>query len=117
MQTAKFKWWIAITLYLFIVFGLSTIPGETFQKIPHFPEMDKGVHMVLYGGLGFLLAQKFPVIWTLLINAAIGAADENYQRGTPDRECSIYDWLADMVGAVLGILILKKMVQRKEKSS
>src|SRR5438445_338768 len=37
----------------------------------------------------------------LLAVSAIGACDEKFQAGIPGRDSSVYDWLADTVGASL----------------
>jgi VanZ family protein len=72
---------------------------------------DKGVHVVLYAVLAFLVARAVrpgrpstPVMLSVVLAlAAWGAADEWHQRFSTDRSPSLADWLADVAGVVAGV--------------
>jgi VanZ family protein len=105
--------WVLVLVYLAVIFTLSAQP---YLASPfHFRNGDKVAHTLEYGGLGVVLA--FAVrgreAWdrplkggliALGIGLAIGVADERFQTLIPGRECSLYDWLADAGGLILGQL-------------
>ena len=80
-----------------------------------FPFSDKVFHLVLYFGLGGLtlwalrmtrLNGKISIFYIAFICVALyGLSDELHQLFVPGREFSLFDLLADAVGAAFGILI------------
>lgn len=94
--------------YVALVFFMSTRPG---LRPPgggvHYT--DKLAHFIEYALLGTLIARTFgrsvtssrvgAFMFLLAIGATIGAVDETIQGYVPDREMSIYDWMADVAGA------------------
>lgn len=76
------------------------------------PNADKAAHFVAYAGLAFLLscalyrAQKKAAsrtITVLAIAALYAIADEATQVFVPNRVADFWDWVADMIGAGIGI--------------
>jgi VanZ family protein len=74
---------------------------------------DKLQHLVAYGVFAGTLALWFPLDWIkahvlkIIIFAAClgsvyGITDEVHQYFVPGRDCNIWDWLADTIGAALG---------------
>ncbi len=66
-----------------------------------------------YFGLSGNPIKKKIILWTLIISALFGASDEIHQYFVPGRTCDIFDFLADMVGASLSLLLMstnKKLV-------
>jgi VanZ family protein len=62
----------------------------------------------------------FAVLLTMLISSAYGVIDEFHQYFVPGRDCNVWDWLADTLGALLGalvIMVLMKKWRRKETGS
>ncbi len=102
----------AITLlvvYWLLLFVSTHTPSGA---IPHPRVWDKLLHFSAYGGLTFLLA--WPVtarsgpsvgtyVYLLVIAACYGAVDELGQILVPGRSAEIGDWVADMMGAVVGL--------------
>lgn len=103
-------WWLPVIAYVSTIFVLSSQPGlhppVTFQN------SDKVMHLLEYGGLGFLLgrALRATMGWPLGATAslvvvgvgmAIGAADEWWQSHVPGRDSTVLDWCADSAGLVL----------------
>ena len=108
------RYWLPVLLYVTLIFTLSSIP----RLAPpfHFPNSDKLVHTMEYAILGLLLTRALrtvpplhPVMTgglvALLMGSTIGALDEIYQKGTPGRESSPLDWLADTFGLTLSFLL------------
>ena len=117
-----FFYWLPLFLYVALIFGLSsesTVPGaKNFN--------DKLLHTTEYAILAFLLwrafshrdPDSFPVgrlVMIVVTGATVGALDEVYQRWTPGRISSIYDWLADVAGIVgmTTLLYLRYKYRRK----
>lgn len=86
---------------------------------------DKFVHLVAYAGLAALLASAWQLaaghlnprhlilVWLVIV--AYGAIDE-WTQIPVGRSCSIWDWLADAVGAALGLALfvcVRYFIQRR----
>ena len=108
------RYWLPVLLYVILIFTLSSIP----RLAPpfHFPNSDKMVHLMEYAILGLLLTRALRTIpplnpvmtaglLALATGSTIGALDEIYQRGTPGRESSPFDWMADTLGLTLTFLL------------
>jgi VanZ family protein len=105
--------WLMVAGYVVVIFLLSAQPG---LHVPGtFIFRDKIAHVLEYAGLGMLLWLAARDTWptqkplnraflVLLGVMALGAIDEKFQAGIPGRESSIYDWLADVSGALLAQL-------------
>ena len=72
---------------------------------------DKALHLVEYGGLGFLLCRAFSgegvalniaAISAAIVASMYGASDEWHQLFTPGRSSDVHDWLTDTIGGGLG---------------
>lgn len=95
-----------------LIFTASHIPGNQFPP-PSFPNMDKVVHLLIYGVLGlsflywFSAKKAFPDRWhllsTILFCLLYGASDELHQYFIPFRNASLADLVADGCGSVLAV--------------
>lgn len=105
--------WILVAAYVAIIFTLSAQPNLASPF--HFLNGDKLAHTLEYGGLGvvLVLAIRGRMNWdralfgglaALTIGLAIGVADERLQSIIPGRDCSVFDWMADAGGLILGQL-------------
>ena len=101
--------WLAPALWAIVVLLSSSLP---MPPIVAPVGTDKGVHGVLYFGLGFLsgralLLGKNARVWHLLVLVlgllAFGMLDEVHQRWIPGRTADRADWAADAVGSVVGL--------------
>ncbi len=106
MKNFLFRW-LPVFIYCFLIFYLSSRPGIGTSH-------DKTAHFIVYGVLGFLFARAFRIHlykmrWVLLfafLSASLyGASDELHQYFVPGRQCDVYDWLADTIGAFLGAFL------------
>jgi VanZ family protein len=95
-----------IAALIWILSSQSVLP-----RPPGIPAFDKAVHLVAYAVLAVALSLWFPrgkrgrlgaFILTACIAAVYGIVDEIHQYFVPGRDCSLWDWIADALGAVAG---------------
>jgi VanZ family protein len=82
-------------------------------------------HLVLYGVLGLLLclalrapgtqARGRSALLALAIAATYGIVDEWHQQWIPSRTPSVWDWVADAIGASLGALTASRLRTEDEE--
>ena len=95
-----------------LIFALSSISHP-----PALPgQSDKGLHAVLYAGLGGLFARALVGGWrgvtrrivlvTIAFGAIYGASDELHQYFNPPRSVEALDVLADTIGSGVGAIAL-----------
>lgn len=110
------------------IFYLSSLPS--IDVPPPFPHFDKLFHFTLYTGFAFFVVRAVAVqrarvdrftLWlAIVISALYGASDELHQFFIPPRTCDVWDWMADLLGSVLGVFVyatinywaLKKYIRR-----
>lgn len=120
------KYWSPVCIYIGVIFYLSSISGLGF--ISRLDEMDPrkfSLHILEYGGLGFLLylalsnsrfVYKGALILTLLLGLTFGVFDELYQSQIPGRRFNPYDIASDEVGIIVGSIIARiKGSRRRNK--
>jgi len=101
--------WLPPILYAIMIFLLSSRNYETIH-LEH--ETDKLVHLLLYGGFGYLLLRAFHKerpgsarnVWVLLIVLLYGVSDELHQSFVPGRSVEVLDILFDGLGGVLAVI-------------
>lgn len=120
------KFHIGILLYAILIFVQSSIPGDSL------PDMvltisDKVIHFGMYFVFFVLVfisiyhfknihSNKFVFFYSFMITILFGAFDEIHQYFVPNRSCDIFDFIADAIGALAGILIILIYLQiRKNK--
>lgn len=106
--------WFHLGLWILVIFGLSSWPdlGPPDVRVPG---SDKIVHAGEYAILGFLFARARlrnastgrSAAAGAVLGVVVGILDEWYQSGTPGRDSSAYDALADLVGATLGAVAFR----------
>ena len=101
-----------IALWITLVM-LTHIPVP--QSAPQIRNLDKLIHLIAYFPLGLLLptcrVRGCQRGWLcLLVIALYGIIDELLQIPV-GRTASVFDWLADMVGATLGFLIAQRLAK------
>jgi VanZ family protein len=122
----KYFVYLPLTLYWLLILTLTSLPG---QDMPDIKINDKIEHFIAFGGLGFLLhlslriqnrfsfIKKFPYLFAFIFVSLYGALDELHQLFIPGRSCDINDWIADSIGAIIGIsvmFVLIFIVERKK---
>lgn len=110
-------------ILILIISGMpgDSIPQSKFWKIPHF---DKIVHMALYFPLGFFLMAEFSLssvrwiqklsVWMALLIVALygGLIEVGQDYLFVNRSADWWDFFADILGGLLGILIFKWLFLR-----
>jgi VanZ family protein len=109
-----------------LIFTLSSFPR--LPKPPGALGFDKFEHFAAYGCLAFLAARAIRhirqlwkpltvVLTAVAIAAAFGATDEFHQRFVPNRTCDVFDWTADLTGAIIGAVLLCVVVALMRRRS
>lgn len=106
-------------LWIGVILVLTSLPGRMIPKVPVFLDLfqpDKLVHLFLFAVLLFFLlngfrkqgqtqvSYRFSVRVSLFIGILLGAITESLQ-ATPlvtGRQCSVYDFIADVAGCYVG---------------
>jgi VanZ family protein len=110
-------YWVPVVLYAGTIFYLSS-QSHPEEQLPSFlleEVSDKVLHAMEYAGLGGLCYRAFrwgmsgqvasrAVLFAIVTASLYGMSDEAHQLFVPFRESSWLDWLADMVGAVIGAM-------------
>ena len=99
---------IASLLYMAVIFFLSSQSGDSGVGVP--APWDKLAHVLEYALLGFLLCRGLQWArwyWILAWTVAVlyGITDEIHQSFVPGRDASPWDAFADVVGAMVGIVL------------
>ena len=110
-----------------LIFVMLTIPGKMLpdENQLTIPNLDKGVHIVLFGFFVFLWSfyfasrKDFPgrlnkkLFRVFIIACFFGIAMEYVQKYLiPNRDFDIYDIAADIIGATGGYLIVRLIIPR-----
>ena len=113
-------------LYWLLIFILTSIPGRSIPKV--FGGVDKIKHFGAYFVLAFLLSftlyvqKRFPILskrallFTFIITLFYGIFDEVHQIFIPGRYFDWWDLLADIIGSVIGIFLVKIIISNKLSS-
>jgi len=103
---------VAIALLIFWLSSRSTYPGGIELPYP----WDKLAHASVFGALALALELTFrhlpkgmPLhrrhLLIFVLVSCFGASDEIHQRFVPGRDCDVLDWMADSMGAALGLAL------------
>ncbi len=101
-----------------MILALTSIPNPGLGGVRH---VDKLGHFAGYGVLGVLGVRALPGRPSALAAAAVlagacafGAFDEWHQQFIPGRSQDRADWLADTLGASLGVILSAAVRSRRE---
>lgn len=114
--------WLAIGWMATIYYASS----QPFIPTPNlFSNQDKLFHLIVYGILGVLLLLScrytspgysgIQITRTVVIASLYGISDELHQSFVPGRELELIDWLADTLGALIAVLVLALLVNKRLK--
>ncbi|MBK7106218.1 MAG: VanZ family protein [Ignavibacteriae bacterium] len=108
---------IPLILYWIILFIGTTLPSTTYVDV--FEISDKLKHLGAYLILAVLLGlnlhfqekwqglSKFYLSYTFIICITYGVLDEIHQIFVPNRSAEFFDWIADLSGTLIGILVIR----------
>lgn len=112
--------YLPLIFYWILLFTLTSLPS---QSVPSVGVNDKVEHMLAYFGLSFLLylalhfqkrsitLRNYAFIFTFLIIFFYSVLDEVHQLLIPGRSCELLDFLADMVGGILGMVVIRLLIR------
>lgn len=107
-------WWI-------FIFLLTSIPGKDLPKVD-IKDIDKLIHFIMYGGLGFWLSLFLGLrgvrgiklfITVVIIAFAYSIIDELHQPPL-GRNFSVYDIIADIIGLLITTVPMVLLFSRKK---
>jgi VanZ family protein len=112
---------LAVLWTAFIIYGLTSVPSE----IPRFPWLvwpgvDKLIHLVLFGVEAGLIALAFAkdngkklwipiLVWCFVLGGGLEVVQHNWVEG---RSGDAIDLMADMLGAVVGLLAIRFILKK-----
>lgn len=115
--------WILIAWIIIVLFLISW-PFPDIPEVSRFDYSDKIVHMVLFGVFTFLLNESLlskglrrhpSAIAGLIGGSAYAGLAEIIQIFAPGRSCSIYDFYAGAIGALIAVIIFYFLKARQKK--
>lgn len=113
VQATPFRYYtLPLILWLVIMIVLSSMPGSSVPKISII-QWDKIAHFIEYVVFAFLLGRFLyfrkelnsgrVILFVVLICTTYAVGDELHQYLIPDRDCSLLDFLADILGVFTGV--------------
>ena len=97
--------WIWPLMLATVVFFAS---GRSSVASPGWVGIDKVAHFAVFGLLGILIARTQPPRrwwWGIVLASAYGGVDKWRQSFTPGRFVEVADWVADTLGALVGVTV------------
>jgi VanZ family protein len=117
---------VAITVVYWLAMFVGTHVPITPKPQQHGHSLDKVAHLAAFAGLAVLLCTAGTLhgistrglcFGVLALVGAYGLVDEMTQRLVPQRTADIRDWVADMLGAGLGLAVfavLRPLIAARE---
>ena len=115
------RYWGPVCAYAGVIFYLSSLshPEEHLPIVSHFS--DKVLHAVEYAVFGALCFRAFQgtlnASWrgwsiplAIVVASFYGVTDEFHQSFVPFRYSHVLDWVADTIGAILGVFAMHRAV-------
>jgi VanZ family protein len=121
----RFIAWVPAIGYMALIFTLSSF---SLRRTPLPKLSDKPIHFVEYAVLAALVTFAFRrtreswsvrrvAVASALLAAAYGATDELHQLYVPHRSASVYDWVADALGAAAMAALLAYAWRKEPKET
>ena len=118
------KWFIYLPLavHWITIFILTSLPDK---DLPSISFDDKIKHFIAYFVLSFFLTlalnvqnkykkmKENHIKYSFLITMIYSTFDEVHQAFIPGRIAEFWDWLANLIGSLLGIYIVKYLIQKE----
>lgn len=120
--------YLPLAFYWIIIFILTSLPGNSIPKMI-LGFSDKAKHLGAYLVLSFLLNfalhfqkkykffNKFSASSTFMIIFLYGLLDEIHQIFVPGRYFEWLDFLSDLIGGLIGILLSRWIINQNKKIS
>ncbi len=106
------RYYLPPLLYAGFIFYLSS---QTFENVDLTGGLDKGGHLLLYAGLGYLVLRALHrlerrpriYLWAVGIVFLYGLFDEWHQRFVPGRTFDVLDLLVDGMGGIVAAVVCR----------
>ncbi len=121
-----FKYHFLVLAWALIIFIQSSFTAIDLPKV-EWISADKVIHMGVFGLLAALCYislihlnanstfTKNAYLWTAILCIIYGASDEFHQYFVPNRSSEVQDWLADVAGIFIMLLVIKYFLSVKIK--
>ncbi len=116
LVTATSKPWLGAAIaWTAAILAINSISAPDPTWDPPFAGADKLTHAAMYAVAAYAWrrAIRVPgdhVSWWIVAGVAIvGAFDEWHQRTVPGRTSDVVDWLADVIGALMGAVAWRRL--------
>ena len=119
--------WAPSAVWGMVILIATSIPGSAIPEGPSIPGIDKVVHGLLYGVLGWVVGRALTEgrgrrawqVWgrAVVVMTGLAAADEWHQQWIPGRGADALDWVADVAGVTLGASLSRAAQVRRETRS
>jgi VanZ family protein len=116
-RSRLFRAVLPAVIWAALIFVASSIPSEDIPASPIL-DYDKLIHMAIYfvfaalmyralrfGGISPALRTRAAIL-TIGIITLYGATDEFHQHFVPGRTMDVFDWVADVAGGILCVVVL-----------
>lgn len=123
------RYWGPLCGYAGLIFYLSSQPHPE-EKLGTFITLfsDKVLHGVEYAvfaalcyraiqGDGLASWRPYAIPSAIVLASLYGMSDEIHQAFVPFRDSSVYDWVADTVGAALGAMVMHRLFNQRVVAS
>jgi VanZ family protein len=106
--------WLPLTVYCIAIYIQSDFPAS--EHIPTFEFSDKVLHFLAYAVMGVLFYRayqtlrlkdnlKMLILLSVVSASLYGISDEIHQYFVPFRDASIFDVIANILGAICGVYL------------
>jgi len=104
--------WLPAAVWAAAILTVSSFPDPD-PGFTLFPGCDKILHFIEYSilGVGLRYWSGGAGLPSLMGGAGFAAFDEFHQRFVPGREASLWDWVADLAGLLVGSLIFGRFMR------
>lgn len=99
--------WLAGAFAWLLLLSIACLMPLPLSGDDQFQWMDKLAHLLMFAAGGFWLGLRLPALATGLALVALGVLIEWLQSLTPYRSAEFLDWLADVLGAGLGLMLAR----------
>ena len=117
-------YWLPLIVYCLAIYIQSDLPS--IEHIPSFEFSDKVLHFFAYAAMGILFYRAYQtlrikgdprmLILVSIVSASLyGVSDEIHQYFVPFRDASIWDVVANTLGAICGVYLYHKWVASRDK--
>ncbi|MFH1823870.1 MAG: VanZ family protein [Candidatus Firestonebacteria bacterium] len=107
----RFFYWLPVFVILAGIFYISSKSEFPGGQILNIPFLDKIAHLFVYFLLSWFIFRalhysenvriKKAIFIAIIFSAIYGITDELHQYFVPLRDCSVFDWVFDCIGAIL----------------